>query len=359
MGYSSQSITSTKLITSSKSTVKSISDVITINRIQHSSNERILVIIPGYSVSIPPKIGDHRYYIQALKYHQQINPRGYKKIYVFDLYSKKDGRCNFNSDIPMLAKELFSSMNSIRDDWKFSTNCEIDFIGASMGGLILRKFLNDYLCNGNQINTKRWGTLTVKTVLFIATPNLGCKIVDMLEKPFIQFIFRILFGKNNFSKSQQVKQLAVGNQLIRKGLFREKNRLYSSKNSFLDELNSESLETKNIRWITIRGTKGKWYTKLIYSNDELNDGVVAATSVPIKAAENIEDKDLGFSWNHRDLYNNSEVCNLLFGLLVLNLNLHEYILHQNLPIMKSVTSDNNSLKLSLKISKKLTHDIIE
>ena len=225
--------------------------------------------------------------------------------------------------------------------------------------MILRKFLNDYLCNGNQVNTKQWGTLTIKTILFIATPNLGCKIVDLLERPIIQFILRILFGKNNFSKSQQVKQLAVGNQMIRKGLFRKKNRLYSSKNDFLKQLNNESLKTKDVRWITIRGTKNKWYTRLIYSKNELNDGVVAATSVPINIAENIEDKDLGCSWDHRDLYDNSEVCALISGLLVLNLHLDEYILYQNLPIMDSKIRDYNALNISLKITKRQTHDIIE
>ncbi|MCK5184627.1 MAG: hypothetical protein KAQ95_09995, partial [Candidatus Heimdallarchaeota archaeon] len=140
--------------------------------------KRTLIIVPGYSVSNPPRIGDHRYYVQALQYHPTRNPKGYKKIYVFDLYSKKDGRCNFRHDITTLAEELMKSIETSRDNWLFCENGEIDFIGASMGGLIVRKFIQDFMVGENQISTKSQGTLRIKNIILIATPNYGCKIVD-------------------------------------------------------------------------------------------------------------------------------------------------------------------------------------
>ena len=59
------------------------------------NNKRSLIIVPGYSVDNPPRIGHHLYYINALKFDPITNPLGYHRIYLFDIYSKKDGRCNF------------------------------------------------------------------------------------------------------------------------------------------------------------------------------------------------------------------------------------------------------------------------
>jgi len=303
--------------------------------------KRTLIIVPGYSVSNPPRIGDHRYYIQALRYHPTKNPKGYKKIYVFDMYSKKDGRCNFHHDIPMLAAELLKSIETPRDNWSFCENGKIDFIGASMGGLIVRKFIQDFMVGENQISTKSWGTLRIKNIILIATPNYGCKIVDLLQNPAIQIFLRIFYGKNNFSQSQQVQQITVGRINVWESIFRNLITKHTPVNVFLKRLNSNIQTPGNIRWITIRGTKSNWYTRLLYNKNIVNDGVVAAASVPLKGAENISDKDfrIGLSWNHRDLYKNEGFCNLLVGLLVFNMQITDYF-------------ENNHLIFTHKISKK-------
>ena len=265
--------------------------------------KRTLIIVPGYSVSNPPRIGDHRYYIRTLQYHPTRNPKGYKKIFVFDLYSKKDGRCNFRHDITALAEELMKSIETSRDNWSFCKNGEIDFIGASMGGLIVRKFIQDFLVGENQISTKSWGTLRIKNIVLIATPNYGCKIVDLLQNPVIQLFLRLLHGKNNFSQSEQVQQISVGRINVWDLLFRNLFTKFTPINVFLKGLNSTIQTPGNIRWITIRGTKRKWFTRYLYKKNIESDGVVAAASVTHKGAEKIYDKDfgIGMSWNNRDL----------------------------------------------------------
>ncbi|NHJ38505.1 MAG: hypothetical protein FK731_00625 [Asgard group archaeon] len=307
-------------------------------------SNRTLIIVPGYSVSNPPKIGDHRHYIKSLKYHEKMNPNGYKHIFVFDLYSKKDGRCNFKLNIPQLAHELYKSINTKRDNWMFALNGEIDFIGASMGGLIVRKFIQLFALNDNQLFTN-WGILQIKNVILIATPNHGCRIVDRLQSPFIQFILRLFYGKKNFSKSEQFQQIAKGNINVYGkflGLFKTK---FSNKNIFLEELNSSDISSSSIRWITIRGTKWKWYSSLLYNRNEKNDGVVKSTSVMLDGAENIADMDLemNISWDHRDLYESESICKLLFGLLTLNLKLNDYLyLNQLLEIQNKISYRHRS-----------------
>jgi len=302
--------------------------------------KRTLIIVPGYSVSNPPRIGDHRYYIQALQYHPTKNPKGYKKIYVFDLYSKKDGRCNFQYDITTLAEELMKSIETSQDNWSFCENDEIDFIGASMGGLIVRKFIQDFMVGENQISTKSWGTLRIKNIILIATPNHGCKIVDLLQNPVIQLFLRIFYGKNNFSQSQQVQQISVGRINVWEPFFHKLIKKYTPINAFLKRLNSTIQTPGDIRWVTIRGTKRKWFTRLLYNKNIVSDGVVAATSVPLRGAENISDKDfgIGLSWNHRDLYKNVDFCNFLIDLLVFNLQITDYF-------------ENNHFNFTHKISK--------
>jgi hypothetical protein len=309
-------------------------------------SNRTLVIVPGYSISNPPKIGDHQYYIDALKFHKELNPFGYKRIFVFDVYSKKDGRCNFKLNIPQLAHELFISINTDRDNWEFIKNGEIDFIGGSMGGLIVRKFIQSYISRDNHIKTKKWGNLQICNVVLIATPNHGCRIVDRLQAPFIQFALRLLLGKDNFSKSEQFLQIAKGNENIYGKITRKIKSKISKKNSFIEDLNSIKLPSHSIRWITIRGTKWKWYSSLLYDKNEENDGVVKSSNVILDGAENIADKDLqmNLSWDHRDLYQADSVCKLLFGLLTLNLKLNDYLaLKQLLETQNLLTNSQWSL----------------
>ncbi len=290
-------------------------------------NERTLIIIPGYSVDNPPRIGHHLYYIDALKFDPKTNPLGYKRIYLFDIYSQKDGRCNFKHSIPELAEELFKSINTNRDSWEFLENGEIDFLGASMGGLIVRKFIQDKMKGNNLLPTKKSGTLRIKNILLVATPNKGCKIIDRLQSPLIQRILRLLYGKNNFSQSNQFLQISVGNQAVYGKIRALFNKKISPKNEFIEELNSHPLTPGTIRWMTIRGTKRQWFTKTIYQKKALNDGVVEADDVILPGAENICDTDLGTNdlWNHRDLYVSKNVSTLMFGLLVLELNLEHYL----------------------------------
>ncbi len=293
----------------------------------HKGNERTLIIIPGYSVDNPPRIGHHLYYIDALKFDPKTNPLGYKRIYLFDIYSKKDGRCNFKHSIPELAEELFKSINTNRDSWEFQENGEIDFIGASMGGLIVRKFIQDKMKGNNLLPTEKSGTLRIKNILLIATPNKGCKIIDRLQAPFIQYILRLIYGKDNFSQSKQFLQISAGNRAVFgkfKAMFNKKKSL---KNEFIEELNSHPLTPGTIRWMTIRGTKQQWFTKTIYRKKTLNDGVVEAADVILPGAENICDINLGTNelWNHRDLYVSENVSALMFGLLILELNLENYL----------------------------------
>ncbi|MFW9922840.1 MAG: hypothetical protein ACFFDW_06070 [Candidatus Thorarchaeota archaeon] len=289
-------------------------------------NNRTLIIVPGYSVNTPPRIGHHLYYINALKYDSKTNPLGYKRIYLFDIYSKKNGLCNFDFSIPQLAKELMATIDSDKEMWEFQKNGEIDFIGASMGGLIVRKFIHDYLIGKNLLITTKWGKLKIKNIVLIATPNKGCKLVDKLENPIIQFILRIIYGKNNFAKSSQFKQISSGNiPLFNKTLnkiFKKK----STSNPFLEDLNSKNPTPGDIHWVTIRGTKSQWLSKLIYDKEIENDGVIDVTSVPLDGAENITDIDLGqqYRWNHRDLYMADEFCYLLAGILNLELSLNQY-----------------------------------
>ena len=311
--------------------------------------KRTLIIVPGYSVSNPPRIGDHRYYIQALQYHPTRNPKGYKRIYVFDLYSKKDGRCNFHHDITMLAAELMKSIETSRDNWLFCENGEIDFIGASMGGLILRKFIQDFMVGENQISTKSQGTLRIKNIILIATPNYGCKIVDLLQNPAIQLFLRIFYGKKNFSQSQQVQQISVGHINVWAPLFRNLITKYTPVNVFLKRLNSNVQTPGNIRWITIHGTKRRWFTGLLYNKNIVNDGVVAAASVPLKGAENISDKDfgIGISWSHRDLYKNEGFCNLLVDLLVFNMQITDYLENKHLNFTHKISKNTRFRKKHL------------
>lgn len=311
---------------------------------------RTLIIVPGYSVSNPPRIGDHRYYIQALQYHPTRNPKGYKKIYVFDLYSKKDGRCNFQLDITTLAAELMKSIETSRDNWSFCENGEIDFIGASMGGLIVRKFIQDFMVGENQISTKSWGTLRIKNIVLIATPNYGCKVVDLLQNPVIQLFLRIFYGKNNFSQSKQVQQISVGQINVWKPFFRNLITKYTPINVFLERLNSTIQTPGNIRWVTIRGTKRKWFTRLLYNKNILSDGVVNAASVPLKGAENISDKDfgIGLSWNHRDLYKNEDFCNFLLDLLVFNVKITDYFENNHLNFTHKIFKNKRFRKKPLK-----------
>lgn len=309
---------------------------------QEDLSNRTLIIVPGYSVSNPPRIGDHRYYIKSLKFHKKSNPYGYKRIFVFDIYSRKDERCNFNFNIPQLAHELFKSINTNRDDWEFTLNGEIDFIGASMGGLIVRKFIQSYVFNDNQFLTN-WGTLQIKNIILIATPNHGCRIVDRLRAPFIQFALRLIHGKKNFTKSEQFQQIAKGNMSIYGKCLRKIKSKYSEKNTFLEELNSHDISSSSIRWVTIRGTKRKWYSSLLYDRNEENDGVVKSSSVILKGAENIADKDLqmNLSWDHRDLYQTESLCKLLFGLLTLNLKLNDYLVLNQLLETQNMLSYNH------------------
>ncbi len=313
------------------------------NRRRENCSNKTLIIVPGYSVSNPPRIGDHQYYIQALQYHPIKNPNGYKQIYVFNLYSKKDGRCNFHHDIPALAKELMISIDTTRDNWLFQYNGEIDFIGASMGGLIVRKFIQDNMTGENQIISKLWGRLRIRNIVLIATPNYGCKIVDLLQNPIIQLILRIFHGKDNFSQSQQVQQISVGEINVWEPIFRYLIRKFTPVNTFIRNLNSTEHTPGSIRWITIRGTRRKWFTIFIYDKKTLNDGVVSADSVPLKGAENISDKDLGFgiSWNHRDLYKNEGFCNFLAGLLIHNMKMIDYQQNSHLIFKHKIASKMN------------------
>ncbi len=318
---------------------------------------RILIIIPGYSVSNPPKIGDHRYYIDSLKYHPTKNPHGYKQIYLFDLYSKKDGRCNFNYNITKLADELFSTINSNTNDWNLIKNGEIDFIAASMGGLILRKFIYKFLKNKNHLKTTNYGNLKIKKIVMIGTPNYGCYIIDKLQTPIMQFLLRIFYGKNNFSKSEQFQQIGIGNVKLFGKILGKIFRKKTPTNDFLEELNKVNPTPGNIRWITIRGTKNQWFTKSIYNKNDKNDGVVSASSVCLPGAENIADYDICKNklWNHRDLYQNEDVCDLLNGLLIMNYTLEEYLkvvqLKENLPIRsKEVNYKKNLGKILPKSS---------
>jgi len=189
-------------------------DTFKVNKRPQNSNERVLIIIPGYSVDNPPRIGHHLYYIDTLKYDPKNNPFGYKRIYLFDIYSQKDGRCNFKHSIPELAEELFESINTNRDSWEFQENDEIDFIGASMGGLIVRKFIQEKMRGNNLLPTENRGVLRIKNILLIATPNKGCKIIDRLQSPLIKGILRSIYGKNNFSQSEQFLQISIGNQAV-------------------------------------------------------------------------------------------------------------------------------------------------
>jgi len=305
-----------------------------------NNSKKVLIIVPGYSVSIPPRIGDHRYYISALKYHKEKNPFGYKKIYLFDLYSKKANRCHFNFDIPMLAKLLFKAINSDETTWRFTKNCEIDFIGASMGGLIVRKFINDYMIGKNIIRTQKWGGLRINTIVLIATPNFGCSIIDKLQNPIIQFLLKIAYRKNNFSISQQFRQLSSGNTFIFGPFLRKFSAKKTPPNVFLEELNSKIPTPGDIRWITIHGTKKQWFSCLIYKHNVENDGVVEAAHVELNGAENISDKDLQKLWDHRDLYQDKAICNLLFGLLILNLKLDDYLILNQLFKKNSISQDN-------------------
>ena len=290
-------------------------------------SKRVLIIIPGYSVSNPPRIGHHRYYIDALEYHSEKNPYGYKQIFLFDLYSKKDGRCNFKHDIEQLADELYESITSERDGWDFYQNGEIDFIGASMGGLIVRKFIQKFMFGDNLIKTKMYGLQKICSILLIGTPNFGCKIVNRLQAPGIQLLLRLIYGKNHFAKSTQLRQIAIGETNIFGRLIGKIIKKKTPKNIFLDQLNSTIPTPGNIRWITLHGTKKHWYSSLIYSSKELSDGVILSVSVPLYGAENIADRDfqMDLSWNHRDLYVNSDVSKLLYGLLVLGLKLDDYL----------------------------------
>jgi len=310
------------------------------NQYVDNNSKRTLIIVPGYSVSNPPKIGDHRYYIQALKFHPINNPKGYKQIYVFDLYSKKDGRCNFNYDISELARELMISIDTTRDNWLFQQNSEIDFLGASMGGLIVRKFVQEYMIGENQIFSKTWGRLRIRSVVLIATPNKGCKIVDLLQNPFVQLFLRVFHGKNNFSQSQQIQQISVGKINVWEPIFGNLVKKHTPINSFISNLNAIDHTPGSIRWITIRGTKRKWLTSMIYKKKILNDGVVNASSVPLEGAENISDRDLGFgiNWNHRDLYKNEGFCNFLAGLLLYNMRLDDYQQNKHLIYKHKITS---------------------
>ncbi|MBN1328634.1 MAG: hypothetical protein JXA54_04095 [Candidatus Heimdallarchaeota archaeon] len=297
------------------------------NQLPYNRSNRVLIIIPGYSVSNPPKIGDHRYYIEALKYHPTKNPFGYKQIYLYDLYSKKDGRCNFDYNITKLADELFCTIDNKTNGWRFMRNSEIDFLAASMGGLILRKFLFKYLHGESQIKTASYGNLTIRNIVMIGTPNYGCIVIDKLRAPLVQFLFRLFFGKNNFSKSEQFQQLGIGNVKIYGGIFGKISQKKSPVNDFLDGLNNLNPTPGKIRWITIRGTKSQWFSKIFYSKKEENDGVVSASSVNLPGAENIADYQINKSqlWNHRDLYQDENVCKLLNGLLVMNYTLAEYL----------------------------------
>jgi len=302
-------------------------DTFKANKRSQNSNERVLIIIPGYSVDNPPRIGHHLYYIEALKYDPKNNPFGYKRIYLFDIYSQKDGRCNFKHNIPELAEELFKSINTNRDSWEFQENDEIDFIGASMGGLIVRKFIQEKMRGNNLLPTENRGILRIKNILLIATPNKGCKIIDRLQSPLIKGILRSIYGKNNFSQSEQFLQISVGNQAVYGKILSLFNKKKSLKNEFMEELNSHPSTPGTIRWMTIRGTKRQWFTKTIYKKHTPNDGVVEADDVILPGAENICDTDLGGKdlWNHRDLYVSKNVSSLMFGLLVLELSLENYL----------------------------------
>lgn len=186
------------------------------------ASEKVLIIVPGYSVSNPPKIGDHHYYIDTLKFHPEKNPNGYKHIYLFDLYSKKDGRCNFKYSIQELAQELWKSITTSRDGWIFPINCSIDFIGGSMGGLIVREFIRQFTTGDNNLQTISWGILCIDNIVLIATPNHGCELIDKLHNPIIQALLRFVYGRDNFSTSEQFQQIGVGNQFVFGRLLRDR-----------------------------------------------------------------------------------------------------------------------------------------
>ncbi|MHA1774525.1 MAG: esterase/lipase family protein [Candidatus Heimdallarchaeota archaeon] len=303
---------------------------------QASASNRVLIIVPGYSVSTPPKIGDHRFYINKLKFHQKTNPKGYRKIFLFDIYSKKDGRCNFQYDIPALAEILYHTLTASNSDWEISEDKTIDFIGASMGGLIVRELLRRHLRGANLLENSKGRSLKIGTIVLIGTPNRGSKIVDYLQAPFLQFFLKIRYGKNHFAKSEQFRQIAVGNTNIFGPLLGKFFKKKTPNNDFLLTLNGSIQTPGTIRWITIRGTKRKWYAPFLFGN-ELNDGVIAANSVPLCGAENIADYNLPFNiaWDHRDLYEDEGFCNFLYGLLILQLSLVDYLEISNLIITSS------------------------
>lgn len=321
---------------------------------QYDCSKRTLIIVPGYSVDVPPRIGHHLYYINALKYHPQKNPKGYRRIYLFDIYSKKAGRCNFKASIPQLADELWRTINSPQNDWCFEMNGEVDFIGGSMGGLIIRKFINDHLQGENELPTRKWGNLHVKTILLIGTPNFGCKLVDRLQSPIIQLILRLWYGKNNFSTSQQLQQVRVGKEPVFGKILSKIFKKKTSENHFLQKLNQKEQTPGDIRWITVSGSKNHWYSHFLYSKATENDSVVESSRVHLKGAENIRDRDLGanVSWDHRDLYENAQFCKLLHGLLVNGLSLNEYLLKEG----KTLTSITKKSSASQQFHRKTPYN---
>ncbi|MBD3191575.1 MAG: hypothetical protein GF308_13080 [Candidatus Heimdallarchaeota archaeon] len=327
---------------------------------EYDCSKRTLIIVPGYSVNIPPRIGHHLYYINALKYDPQNNPRGYRRIHLFDIYSKKAGRCNFKATIPQLADDLWQAINSPQNDWSFEVDGEVDFIGGSMGGLIIRQLIRNHLQGKNELLTKKWGTLHVNTILLIGTPNFGCKLVDRLQSPLIQLILRLWQGKNNFSTSQQLQQVRVGNEPVFGKLLRKLFNKKTPKNCFLADLNQADLTPGDIRWITVSGSKRTWSSFLLFSRGTENDGVVASSQVHLPGAENIHDYDLGpaVSWDHRDLYENPQFCQLLRGLLVHGLTLDDYVQNDQLALSRKTNQlPRGDQRLSRKISYKSTTTI--
>jgi hypothetical protein len=312
-----------------------------IRKINDCSN-RTLIIVPGYSITYPPTIGEHDQYISALKFDPETNPRGYKRIYIFNLYSKERKCCNFKITLSELAEQLWRKITEKNDDWEFTYNGKIDFIGASMGGLIVRKMIKDHLVGQNILKTKTWGALKINTIVLIATPNFGCAVIDRLYHPFYRRLIALLQKRDPFKGNRQLKQAAVGNKPVFKGIFSKIFKRRSPENHFLEELNNGDLTPGNIRWITIRGTKKRWFSKLVYDNDAYDDGVVEASKVPLPEAENICDKDLGknISWDHRDLYENPQVADLLHGLMINSLTVQEYLqLHKTGKTIELILQD--------------------
>ncbi|MEA2070643.1 MAG: hypothetical protein U9O98_05065 [Asgard group archaeon] len=284
-----------------------------------TGKKKALLIVPGFSISYPPEIGNHKEYIKSLKYQSQINPFGYHSIHLFNPYNhgKKD---YYEITLSQLTHNLWKRVLSLIEIWKEYGIKEIDIIGASMGGILVRKLLSLHLIKPNYLKTAN-ASIKIRNVLLIATPNYGSKLVNLVLSAVGQFIIRLFFGKNNFTMYKHIQQLSVRKKLTKNRFKRNK-----KKHNFLSKLNSDNSTPGDIRYITLIGTKAKWYSPLIFGWKKPNDGVVAASSALLPGAENIHDYEIQetYGWNHRDLYEHPDVCQTIREILLYNFTKKDY-----------------------------------